>query len=353
MHTRNLFYFTPNFSAFIRKDIAIFEKDYRVQVFHFRSRPKWITPVSFLHQLALLLWRFRSTSIYVCQFGGYHAFLPALFSRFSTKPCLIITSGTDCVAFPSLRYGHFQRRVLGAFTRWAYSLCSHIAAVHRSLIHASYTYQPDDYPKQGIRAFCRNIRTPMSEIPYGYDSSFFHHTGSKKRPDSFITIAVGATSPSRYRLKGIDLTIWAAGQFPDCTFTIVGAENVPLSAPPASVNILGIVPPEELRRLLSEHEFYLQLSISEGFPNALCEAMLCECIPIGSAVAAIPDIIGRTGFILQHRDTELLRDLIRTALRCDKKKLSKAARRRIIDNFPLEKRSYALLTLSSCLLSER
>jgi glycosyltransferase involved in cell wall biosynthesis len=353
MDTKNLFYSTPNFSAFIRKDIAIFEKEYRVRVFLFRSRPKWITPLSFLHQLVLLVWRFRSTSIQVCQFGGYHALLPALFSRFTRKPCLIITSGTDCVAFPSLRYGHFQRRVLGTFTRWAYSWCTHIAAVHRSLIHAPYTYQPDDYPEQGIRAFCKNIRTPMSEIPYGYDTDYFYNTGSKKRPRSFITIAVGATSALRYRLKGIDLTVWAAGQFPDCSFTIVGAENMPQSQPPANVKLLGIVKPEELRQLLSEHEFYLQLSISEGFPNALCEAMLCECIPIGSAVAAIPDIIGETGFILQRRDTELLRGLIRTALRSDKKKLSKSARQRIVDNFPLEKRSRSLLTLSSSLLTEK
>jgi len=353
MNTRDLFYFTPSFSAFIRKDIAIFEKEYYVRVFQFRSRPKWITPLSFLHQLALIVWRIRSASIYVCQFGGYHALLPALFSRFSRKPCLIITSGTDCVAFPSLRYGHFQRRLLGTCTRWAYSWCTHIAAVHRSLIYSRYTYQPDDYPDQGIRAYCKNIQTPMSEIPYGYDTAFFHNSGLGKKPGSFITIAVGATSPSRYRLKGIDLTVWAAEQFPDCAFTIVGAENMPLTNAPANVAILGIVKPEKLRELLSEHEFYLQLSISEGFPNALCEAMLCECIPIGSAVAAIPDIIGDAGFILRRRDTEMLRELIRAALRSDKKKLSKAARKRIVDNFPLKNRTRALLTLLSVLMAER
>ena len=58
----------------------------------------------------------------------------------------------------------------------------------------------------------------------------------------------------------------------------------------------------ELINYFSMSRFYLQLSFSEGFGNALCEAMLCECVPIGSNVGAIPFIINDTGFILKKKD---------------------------------------------------
>lgn len=352
MKKRKIFYSTLNFAPFVSKDIAIFEKRYRVQSFHFQSFPKWKNYFSLCKQAFTMLWNFVSTDAYICQFGGYHSFLPALFSKISGKPCIIITGGTDCVSFPSLQYGNFQKKLLGWFTRQSYFLCTHVAAVHKSLIFADYTYQDADFPHQGIRFFCKGIQTEMSEITNGYDFSFFHALDIPRKPRSFITIAGGANLDSRFRLKGIDLMVWLARNYPDCQFTIVGASTeMKIADMPDNVQIIGFAFAEQLRELLSEHQFYLQLSMSEGFPNALCEAMLCECVPIGSNVAAIPDIIGDCGFILNRKDTDLLAKLVDTALVSDKKFLGENARKRIIARFPLEKRENELLDLLNRLLS--
>jgi len=48
------------------------------------------------------------------------------------------------------------------------------------------------------------------------------------------------------------------------------------------------------------------LSTSEGFPNALGEAMASGCVPIGSAVGAIPEIIGDTGIVLTKKNISIL-----------------------------------------------
>src|SRR5205085_2238711 len=107
-----------------------------------------------------------------------------------------------------------------------------------------------------------------------------------------------------------DLIMGMASKFPDCTFTIIGFKNSPENlVVPANVKLLGYVENTKLPLLFSEYTYYLQLSVSEGFPNALCEAMLCECVPIGSAVGAIPDIIADTGFILQKKDVAQLQTL--------------------------------------------
>lgn len=101
-----------------------------------------------------------------------------------------------------------------------------------------------------------------------------------------------------------------------------------------------------LKEELSAHEFYFQLSYMEGFPNALCEAMLCGCIPIGSNVSGIPHIIGDTGFILNKRDVDVLDELVQSALRPDNREnLSDNARKRIEKLFPTELRRNKLVAL--------
>ena len=84
------------------------------------------------------------------------------------------------------------------------------------------------------------------------------------------------------------------------------------------------------------------MSISEGFPNAVCEAMLCNCIPIGSNVAALPIIIGDAGYILMKRDKLFLMRLLEDILGDDKSELQ-SGRDRILSNFNIQRRSEILL----------
>jgi glycosyltransferase involved in cell wall biosynthesis len=101
--------------------------------------------------------------------------------------------------------------------------------------------------------------------------------------------------------------------------------------------------PTELLDLYNSHQFYLQLSTSEGFPNALGEAMTCGCIPIGSAVGAIPEIIGDSGIVLAKKELNLLENQIFKLLNQNLAAFSNEAYQRILKLFNFEKRKKALL----------
>lgn len=254
------------------------------------------------------------------------------------KPVLLVLGGTDCVKFPSIGYGNFTRWPLGPITKWSLQLADHLAPVDEALVESRHTYtsDPQDPPMQGYRGLFPEIRTSYTVIANGYDPARFR-CDVEKQPMSFIT-AAQMNAPNFHR-KGIDLIFAMADRFPQCTFTILGNTSaMQYERVPPNVELHGFIPYGELPAFYARHRFYFQLSIWEGFPSAPCEAMLCECVPIASTVAALPEIVGGTGFLLERKDPERLQQLIELALAADLEAMGHNARQRIMDKFPPSER---------------
>ena len=342
---KNVLVFYNHLSSFIKKDLQILSEEFNVKSHDFLPKKKWQTPFSFSAQKLFLLRYIWSADLIVVQFAGYHSFLPALWAKVFGKPCLIISGGTDAHYFPKIGYGNWQKEFLSWFTKASFQWCSHIAPKHKSLMQCDYNYDKQEPAQQGIYARLPQLKVPFTEITNGYDTVKWHCTKTKKK-NTFITVSGAWEYSFQQQLKGIDLILEVASMFPDCEFIILGVDNQSrIQTQSAKVKILHAVKNEELIDIFSECEFYLQLSMAEGFPNSLCEAMLCECIPIGSNVFSIPEIIGDSGFVLQNRNVDELRRLIQQALNADKNVLKKKAQLRIAENYTLEKRKEKLLSL--------
>jgi glycosyltransferase involved in cell wall biosynthesis len=320
--------------SFVNNDIDILSQHFYVTPYHFKTNVKWLTPWSFVRQFFFLLlfgWKY---DILITFFGGYHSVLPCLFARLVRKKGIVILGGTDCFKYPSFRYGNFTKPFYGKATCMSVRLASLLLPVSQNLIRSHSEYYTVDSTEQGIQVWCRNMNTPWQVVPLEYDPSLFKRTSTKRIPNSFLTVAFGIQGTSFIR-KGIDKFIMAARQFPASRFTIVGSgkEDFPAEVP-ENVILIPPVPYTALVELYNQHEFYLQLSIAEGFPSAPCEAMLCECFPIASAVASMPEIIGDAGMLIPTGDDEVIIAGIQKALQMDHKgEVGKQARERIMAKY--------------------
>jgi len=280
-------------------------------------------------------------------FAGYHCFFPVILGRLLNKRTVITVGGFEAVNVPSLAYGIFFKKNL---LRWVvvkeYQLSDFILPVDSSL-EESINYYADPSGKgyrDGIRSFVPDLKDKFIEVPTGYDCHKFYRQGDIVRKRAVLTVGWVSDEQTFYR-KGFDMVLSVAALMKDIPFTIAGLSKEMTKKfetnIPQNVTVHEFVDHETLISLFSSHKVYLQLSLSEGLPNTLCEAMLCECIPIGSNVNGIPKAIGDTGFILRKKNLTTLTDYINAALKMDDN-FGRMARSRIINMFPLAARSNKL-----------
>lgn len=334
-----------SYSSFIRKDAAIFSGIGDLQNYEFKIKSKLHLPLSFLSQLIFLLTAGWKADIFVIQFSGYHAFLPSLFARITGKKSVIISGGTDCVSFPGIGYGYFNKPILKTFTKWSYQLCHHILPKHESLWYCDYQYDTNEPSTQGIKAFIPNIKTPHTVITNGYDPNQWPLLNLERKKNSFITLSGAFEYPFQIQLKGIDLILAVAPHFPDCTFTIAGVPStIKLNIQSDNVIVLPPIPHIKLPTLFNSYEYYMQLSMAEGFPNALCEAMLCGCTPLVSDVFSMPEIVKNEDNLLHSKNLEELISLIQKKLN-NNSDTPEAVRTKITSRFDLNQRKEKISAL--------
>jgi glycosyltransferase involved in cell wall biosynthesis len=345
---KKIIYVYPHKSSFIQRDIDLLSTQFCVTEYLFDVSNKKRIPWILLKQFIFLILNLPKTKAVYCHFAGYPALLPSLLSKIYRKPCFVIVAGTDAACFPDFKYGNFVRKLQGKITGISLRYATHILPVHESLHFQNYDYYEGGMPAQGYAHFYPKAKNvPFTPVYYAYDNTIFKSLGEKRRKNSYLTVG-NLSQGYMFKRKGYDLIIELAKRKPDLHFTLVGWDGKQVIEVPENVSLLPFMNQQELIQCFNQHEFYFQLSIMEGFPNALAEALLCGCIGIGSNVSGIPHIIGDTGFILRKHNINELIKLIDETQKFNESELyfhSNAARKRICDNFTLQIRLEELIKI--------
>lgn len=346
MSSGRLFHIYPARSSFVAKDEDLLKQDFRVISFDFQTARKWLTPWMWIRQTFFLLFNLHPGDRILCQFAGFHSFLPALIGRWKNIPCVISVGGNDAHYFPAFHYGNYTRPLLKWFTIQSLRLCTRIIPKHQTLIRSTYLYDSSQPAVQGLQAMIPDLPSEKcTVIENGYSGSKWYPEG-KKNSQLCITVCTGMEYAFQREMKGLNLLADAARQLPDVYFEVIGAPpGYVWKDKPENVRLSPAIPHPKLRTYLSAAAFYLQLSRAEGFPNSLCEAMLCGCVPIGSAVFSIPEIIGETGYILTKPEAGMLVELIQKARKNYMPEQGLMARQQILSRYTEERRKEKLLNV--------
>lgn len=341
---KRLLYIKLADTSFIRVDEEILKRHFVVKPFLLKTRP-FLLFVLDLVRLKLFLLRHLpfSDGVFI-RFADHYAAFIALFTMLFRKKLIIVSGGYDAVHIPEYNYGVYHSRLRGCCARFAFRHADLILPNNPTLVKNVNTYS-NDYPRpEGILHFVPDTKARIQVVYNGFNPELWPADDAQRQANKVVTVAF-VNDYRTYKLKGIDSFIELAHRMPDVRFAIAGLSAALVAELklniPSNLEVLPAVPHSELPAFYRSAKVFCLLSLTEGMPNVLCEAMLSGCIPVGTSVNAIPEVIGDTGFVIMKREIGEMEEKVRLALSASAT-LSKSARLRIAENFSLERREKEL-----------
>jgi glycosyltransferase involved in cell wall biosynthesis len=265
-------------------------------------------------------------------FGKIHAFFAVLFSKLFRKRSIVVSGGDDVANIPEIRYGMFSFWWKKWCPLFVFKNADSILAVSNCNLNETIENAGVDQRK-------------VKMIYHGFDPEVWKmKSGINKEK---LVITVGRITEETAVKKGLKIFVQSAGFLPDTRFILVGpAEGSGLDElkkiAPANVAFSGCLSGDDLIEMMSRAKVYVQASFHEAFGCSLAEAMLCECIPVVSKNAAIPEVVGDRGIYLDELTPKNVAEKIRYAVSLSDV-YGKKGRDRIVEKFPLSKRKQEIL----------
>jgi glycosyltransferase involved in cell wall biosynthesis len=306
-------------TTFIREDIRLLQKRYDVDEF---ISSGILMPLRALSRVV-------RCDVTFTWFASVYAFFIVLLARVMRKRSIVVIGGVDAARIPEIHYGIWLSPWKAPLVKWALRHAHKVLAVDPSL-------------EQEAKRLAAYDGTNIEYVPTGYDAGFWTPSGTK---EPFVLTVASCHDYWRMKKKGIDVLFEAARRLSGVRFVVAGFAQSLISqlgqSIPENVEVIPFISRDELLGYYQRAAVYCQPSVTEGLPNSLCEAMLCECVAVGTIAGGIPTAIGEHGFLVPYGDAGQLAAAIEAAL-CAPREVGKAGRDYIAGTFTVERREESL-----------
>nr|WP_168216205.1 glycosyltransferase family 4 protein [Halorussus halobius] len=315
---------------YVRKDVRLLEKDFRVTHVEVDYNRQLRTLAKDVKGFSRMILEIARADVVYHWFANLHAYVGLRVAEVVGTPTVVTVGGFEVAHVPQFEYGGLLDSTDARRIRYV-------------LEHADTVLTVDDGLKRDAQRNLGVSGDHIRTVPTGYDPERFTPEPASERR---LVLTVAAESKwNRARLKGLDTFVSAASGFDDTEFVVVGVsgdayERLAADAPP-NVTLVKPVPQDELVSWYQRAQVYCQLSFREGLPNSLCEAMLCGCTPVGADVQGIRTAIGDAGFLVPFGDVEATREAIERAFQTNGR--ADVARNSIANRFHWKRRKEELV----------
>ena len=325
---KNILLVYNNFSTFVKTDYEILSEKYHVEKYQYKP-VKGISRnvLEFIKQFLFLTFHIKKYNVIYIWFGDYHSFLPVLFSRVFKKKSFVVIGGYDVANLPEINYGSLSRPLRKKLTLFSFR-------------HATLCLPVVEGLEEKLTQICPKAKSKTIHTGYQFqlnEKLDFDATREK------IILTVSITGNyQRYMIKGLDRFKELAKKLPEYKFIVVGVKEVAKSLfEPIPKNLILYPPVEqnELTTFYKQASYYAQFSRSEGLPNALCEAMLYGCVPLGMNTGGISAAINPYGLLIKSWSPETILAYLKTPLQKNRRALISES---ISQKYSLSKRKLEL-----------
>lgn len=318
---RVFFVHTGN-ETFTKIDRELLSETFEVIDFHAARK----FPADFLRY-----WRgVNQSDVVFCWFASWNSLWVILLARLLQKKSVLVIGGYDVANLPEANYGH-QR---DGIKKWISCKAMQLANI---LLPFSRHSQQEAKNNAGMQT------DKMNMIYIGVPDSFGELPQTEKEQ---MALTVGNVDWANLKRKGLEPFVQAAAYLPTIKFALVGNwtdDSIEYLKSIATPNVIftGRVSDEELLNYYRRASVYVQASLHEGFGLSVAEAMLAGCIPVVTRAGSLPEVVGDCGFYSASQNPSDIAKIIETTI-LTPPQIHAQARRRILDNFPLQKRGTQL-----------